>query len=529
MQELIRLALFYLSGIWRYRWWVLIIATVVSPIGWAYVASLPDQYRASARVFVDTDSVLTPLLRGLAIQIDEGRRVRMMTSVLFSNENMEKLARMTDMDLLAKTPEDMDNLVDGLKRRVRLDQSGGNIYTISFDDESPELAKRVVQSMLTIFVESNLGSSRQDQDTAERFLQREIKDYERRLIEAERKLQDFRLRNLDILSEKGSYYERLKEARNSLLQASDDLVLMRARRDEIEQQMEYMESQGASLPTFQTWLEDSSKEVTSPLDLKIQEVESQIDELLIRYTEVHPEVIALRKALVELREKRADRKAEYVQEQSNDDMAVSRSLSENPVYHEMRLRLADAESEMATQQARTETLREKIEQFQAAVDEVLQVESEQNQLNRDYGILSSNHQQLMTRLEQARMTRQVDTSVDTVRFRTLDPPKVPEQPAGPNRVAMSSSIFGGALAAGLGLAFLLAQLRPVFFDRRQLSEISGVPVIGSVNMIWLPEQRFKKRVGNLVFLSVALVLVAAYAAVTVVFMLNLDIASQLPI
>jgi uncharacterized protein involved in exopolysaccharide biosynthesis len=176
---------------------------------------------------------------------------------------------------------------------VRLGQSGANIYQISFSDRSPELAKRVVQSMLTIFVESNLGSSRQDQDSAERFLQREIKDYERRLIEAERKLKDFRMRNLDILSEKGSYYERLKESKNGLIAAQDQLALAESRREETRQQLEYLESQGASLPTFQTWLEDSAKEVTNPLDEKILAMQQQIDDLLIRYTEYHPEIIAL--------------------------------------------------------------------------------------------------------------------------------------------------------------------------------------------------------------------------------------------
>jgi len=528
MQELIRLALFYLSGIWRYRWYVLIITAVISPIGWAYVASLPDEYRASARVFVDTDSVLTPLLRGLAIQTDDSRRIRMMTGVLFSRENMEKLARMTDMDLRAKTPQEMDDLVASLKRRVKLQGAGGNIYTISFEDPSPDLAKRVVQSMLTIFVESNLGSSRQDQDSAERFLQREIKDYERRLIEAERKLKDFQMRNLDLLSEKGGYYERLKQARDGLAGAEDELALARSRRDEIREQMEYLESQGASLPSFQMWLEDSAVEVTNPLDQKIQKVQSQIDDLLIRYTQYHPEVIALRRALAELERKREAAKDEYVQEQSDNELAVSRSLEENPVYQEMRLRLADAEAELAMQQTRTETLREKIEQSQAAVDEVLQVESEQKQLNRDYSILSSNHQQLIQRLEKARLTREVDTSVDTVKFRTLDPPKVPEDPSGPNRVAMSSGVFGGALIAGLGVAFLLAQLRPVFFDRRQLSEVSGVPVIGSVNMIWVPQQRLRKRLADLAFLVGFFVLVAAYVAVLMIFIADVDIMSRLP-
>jgi polysaccharide chain length determinant protein (PEP-CTERM system associated) len=529
MQEIIRLALFYLSGIWRYRWYVLIIAAIASPIGWAYVASLPDEYRSSARVYVDTDSVLTPLLRGLAIQTNEGQRIRMMTSVMFGRENMEKLARMTDLDLRAKTPEEMDELIATLKKHADLNQTGQNIYTVSYEDPSPELAKRVVQSLLTIFVESNLGSSRQDQDSAERFLQREIKDYERRLIDAERKLKDFKMRNLDVISEKGSYYERLKEAQSELMQAQDDLALAESRRVEIMTQLEFMESEGANQPFFQTWLDDSSKEVTNPLDEKVREMEAQINEMLIRYTERHPEIIAMRKALARMIEKRNAERDNYVDEQSNNEVAIARSLSANPVYQEMQLRLADAETEYATQLTKTDTLRNKIEQFQAAVDEVLQVEAEEQQLNRDYSIVQGNHQSLMGRLEQARMTRQVDTSVDTVKFRTLDPPQVPDKPSAPNRLVMSSSVFGGSLAAGLAIAFLMAQLRPVFFDRRQLSELTGVPVLGSINMLWVPREQRRKRLWNIAFVLGFLVLICAYAAIMAVFFFDVDVASKLPI
>ena len=93
---------------------------------------------------------------------------------------------------------------------------------------------------------------------------------------------------------------------------------------------------------------------------------------------------------------------------------------------------------------------------------------------------------------------------------------------------MSSGVFGGALAAGLGLAFLLAQLRPVFFDRRQLAEVSGVPVIGSVNMIWVPQQRLRKRIANLGFLLGFLALVGAYAMVLAIFFFDVDVMSRLP-
>ena len=528
MQEVIRLALFYLSGIWRYRWFVLIVAAVASPIGWAYVASLPDTYRSAARVYVDTDSVLTPLLRGLAINTNESQRVRMMTSVLFGRENMEKLARMTDMDLRANTPEEMDALIGSLKRRVKLGTSGSNVYRISFQDQSPELAKRVVQSMLTIFVESNLGASRQDQDSAERFLQREINDYERRLIDAERKIKDFKMRNLDLMSEKGSYYDRLKQAKQGLIDAQDQLALAESRREEIAQQLEYMESEGASLPYFQTWLDESSKNVTNPLDTKIAQMEAQIDELLIRYTKRHPEVIAMRRALARLVRERDQQRENYVVEQENSEVAVVRSLSASPVYQEMQLRLASAETELAAQETRVASLRDKIETFQAAVDEVLQIEAEQKQLNRDYGILRENHQTLLSRLEQARMTREVDTSVDTVKFRTLDPPQVPKKPSGPDRIGLASQVFGGSLVAGLGIAFLLAQLRPVFFDRRQLTEVTGVPVLGSINLITGPRQRARKRLSNVAFSGGLLLLIASYAAVLTVFFLDVDVASKLP-
>jgi hypothetical protein len=160
---------------------------------------------------------------------------------------------------------------------------------------------------------------------------------------------------------------------------------------------------------------------------------------------------------------------------------------------------------------------------------VLQVESEQQQLNRDYAILKTNHGQLLERIEKARLTREVDTSVDTVKFRTLDPPKVPNQPSAPNRMLLASGVFAGSTAAGIGLAFLLSMLRPVFGDRRQLSEATGVQVLGSLDMVWTAAERRKRRWGNAAFGVAMLGLVGAFSAVLAVFYLHIDILSKLPL
>jgi polysaccharide chain length determinant protein (PEP-CTERM system associated) len=527
MQDILRLVFVYLGGIWRHRWYVLAVALVACPIGWLYTATLPDQYVAKARVFVDTDSVLTPLLSGLALQTNDSKRIAMMTNVLFSRENMEKLARMTDMDLRAKTPAEMDSLVLELKKRVALSRQGNNIYLIMFEDRSPVLAKRVVQSMLTIFVESNLGSSRQDQDSAERFLQREVNDYERRLIEGERKLKDFKMRNLDVLSDRGSYYSRLQAAKESLKRTGDGVQIAVRRRDQLQDQIAILEEEGADSVDYEDYLADSLKAALAEPDQRIAAMEKQIDDMLLRYTEVHPDIVAMKDALKRLKAQREEARKAFLA--SQDQSSVMKSLSNNPLYQQLRLRLSDAESDIVASKSRLESLKSDIEKYQSSVDRVLQVEAEQQQLNRDYVILKSNHSALLERIEKARLTREVDTNVDTVRFRTLDPPKVPEKPSDPNRVLLASTIFGGSLVAGMGLAFLISMIRPVFGDRRQLAETTGLQVLGSVNMVWTDSQRSKKRWGNFAFGVTFLGLIGAYAAVLAVFILQIDIMSKLPI
>jgi polysaccharide chain length determinant protein (PEP-CTERM system associated) len=527
MQDILRLVMQYLAGIWRHRWYAIAVALIACPIGWFYTASLPDEYVAQARVFVDTDSVLTPLLNGMAIQTGDSRRVTMMTNVLFSRDNMEKLARMTDLDLRAKTPQQTDDLIKDLKDRVMLARQGDNIYTISFEDRAPDLAKRVVQSMLTIFVESNLGSSRQDQDSAQRFLQRELKDYERRLIEGERKMKEFKMRNMDILSDRGSYYTRLQAARSSLKRAEDGVRAAIRRRDMLTDQIAIAEEQGADSAEYEQYIAGELDKYLAEQDQRIRDMQKQLDDMLLRYTDVHPDIIAMKGALERLKAQREQDKKAFIAKQ--DRGAVIKSLSANPVYQQLRMRLADAESEISAQQAQVENLKGEIEKYQASVDQVLQVETEQQQLNRDYAMLKTNHGQLLERIEKARLTREVDTSVDTVKFRTLDPPKVPAEPSNPNRVLLASLVFAGASAAGIGLALLLSMIRPVFGDRRQLSEVTGLQVLGSLDMVWTLAERRKRRSVNVAFGIASAVLFGAFAAVLVLFYLRIDILSKLPL
>ena len=148
MQDILAQVLGYIWGIWRYRWQALILAAMISVGGWAWVFQVPDEYQATARIHVDTNTVLRPLLRGLAIQPNIGQSIQLMTRTLLSRPNLEKLMRMTDLDLQVENEAQKDRIIGELKDNIALsgDRNNSSLYSISFNMKieryQKELSKR---------------------------------------------------------------------------------------------------------------------------------------------------------------------------------------------------------------------------------------------------------------------------------------------------------------------------------------------------------------------------------------------------
>src|SRR5882672_7967873 len=131
MQEVIDQILGYVKATWRYRWYAVGVAWAVAVGGWIFVYMMPDRYEATARVYVDTQSVLRPLLSGLAVQPNVDQMVTMMSRTLISRPNMEKVIRMADMDIKIKTSDDREALLSKLNKQLTVKSAGReNLYTI---------------------------------------------------------------------------------------------------------------------------------------------------------------------------------------------------------------------------------------------------------------------------------------------------------------------------------------------------------------------------------------------------------------
>ena len=120
MDQLLRQILTELRGAWRYRWAAVVAAWAVAVVGWIVVFALPNQYEATARVYVDTESAIRDFLKGMAGDSDVSNRVDYVRQKLLSRPNLEKVARETDLDLRAKTPRDFEKLIDDLRRDIAI-------------------------------------------------------------------------------------------------------------------------------------------------------------------------------------------------------------------------------------------------------------------------------------------------------------------------------------------------------------------------------------------------------------------------
>jgi len=503
MQEILG----HVRSTWRYRWIMLLIACPISVGGWAWVESLPDQYEASARVYIDTNSILLPLMAGLTVGTDVSRQIEIMTKTLLSRPNLEKLAQMTDLDIRAKTPDQLSGILDGLARNIKMEQVAGvaNLYTIKYENRDPKLAKRVVQSLLTIFVESTLGSSRKDSDNAQNFLDQQIKDYENRLAEAEDRLAQFKRKNIGLMpGQGGGYYQNLQNAIGDLEQSKLELQEGEDRYQALKRQAQEQEDEPAAAVDVLA----PGTSFTPELDGRINNLKSRLDELLLKYTDQHPEVVTLKETIADLEAQRQAVVAAQKKSKSGNEV-----LPNNPYSTQMQLAVGEAEANVAALKARVAARQKQVEDLKKMVNILPTVEEQLKQLNRDYDVTKSSYESLLQRRESANMSEQLDQNADTVKFRVVDPPFVPPQATDPNRPLLSSEVLLGSIVAGVALAFLLAQLNPTFDSRRELIAFTNLPVLGGVSMLWTDSQLRKRRRNLWGFGAAVMVLLGFYGGI----------------
>jgi polysaccharide chain length determinant protein (PEP-CTERM system associated) len=467
----------YSVGIWRHRWIAVAIAWLICIVGWAGVSTIPNSYEASARLYVDADQILTPLLRGLALDNSLGNQIEVLQRTLLSRPNLEKLISKTDLELTIRGPADLERLVADLENSIHIVPQTKNLFTITYRNQTPQLAHDVVNTILNIFIESKIGNSRSDMENARVFLDQQIASYERKLREAEAKRAEFRTKYIDLLPGDGGV-SRLDAARVQVRALEGQLADAVGRLDRLTQEL-------AVTPQTLTTEVDPGGAAGGGGGSELAAAERHLQELLGTETENHPDVTRQRRLIEQLR--RSGGGGSGVSTPARPARSV---VQPNAIYDQLKVLKIQADSDVASlkrQVADATIERDRLEEIARSAPGV---QAQYMNLDRDYDVVRKNYDELLARREEMRLSAAANADADKVKLQIIDPPVVPQVPVGPKRTLLISGVLLAGLGGGMASAVLLGQLDRSFHDLRQLRAF-GLPVAGGVSL--LPGASGKRR------------------------------------
>ena len=524
MQALIDQVLNELRGAWRFRRYALAVAWGVCLFGWFVVFTIPDSYRSSARVNVDTRTALSKAVDGLVVNMDVESQLNLVRQALLGRANLEKVAQQVGLDVTARTGPERERLINSILTRVEValeppltrdPRIPNTLFRISFTDHDRQTALKVVDVLLNSFVEDTIGSDRNGTASAQRFLEEQLTDYGRRLADAENQLAEFKKKNLGLVpGDEGGYFARLTTEAQEVKRLQSALSVANSRRLELQRQLR---GEAPFVPPTETGgtTRSSNGANSGPQDTatRIQETQSRVDDLLLRYTEKHPEVIATKETLDALKLRQQEELAAL--RRGNVGAAALANATGNPVYQSIQTALNQAEVEIAALRSQLADHQRNEAELRRLVDTAPEVEAEYARLTRDYTVTRTQYNSLLERLEKTRLSGDAEQT-GVVKFNIVDPPSASYTPTFPNRPLFLFAVFVLGLGAGASVAYLMHMMRPVFADSRSLADMTGLPVLGSVTRSWVEKYRAQLRMGLVRYSVAAAALFAVFIVVVVV-------------
>ncbi len=470
--------------------------------GWLIAWYLPNVYQSETRVYVEPQSTLKYILDGIVDPEStvEQDLVDVARVSLVTTTNLEKVANDNDMLLDARTSIDKEIILEELKEDVRITtqrrsgtREGTQDLVISYRDIDGERSKAIVGSFLDVFLNTVLSNRRTDTTRSVEFLEKQIGQYSSLLNESESRLKRFKIDNSDLIGGEngGGFYEELRKSEEKANDAALELTQASQRRSRLRQ--EYDRTNSTSGTNSAGALRKAAQ---------IRELEIRLGELLLQYTEDHPDVIGTRDQLVNL-------KRGFVAPK-----AGSNTVGAQIAVAELARQLSTAEADVGGAQAKVDEYNRRVRKLSAAIDTIPELEDEHKKLNRDYEGLKGRYDDFVNRLEQARI---VNAAEGNVEFRIIEPPRTLPRPVEPNRPLLITLIFLGAWGLGVAIPIFLDLVRPSVSSLKDIAKLTEWPVLGTVSMT--ENSAASMRVGMKTLLVFLILTVVAYAALAVLSVL----------
>ena len=405
-------------------------------VGWSW----PKKYSANTTILVSEDKTIEKLMEGKAVATNVSERVLIAREVMFSQKVMDKVLATGGWLSDAPSAAERDVRADALQQRTLVSSPRENLLRIEFRDVDPQRAYLVAKTFADEFLaESRAAQVRESREAYEFILDR-VSHYQSKLNTAQQKLDTYQVENPQSRIEPAS----LIEARIGLLRRKLDSDQARLDGDV-----------GRTAATVVV-----GEDLRAPLRQRLSGAEEALGKLEQQYTDAHPDVSRARREVAELRGRLAQTPAPR----------VVRSGGGGGDNAALRARITRTEKDIHAELER--------------VREMADPSPELAELARERDVPRDLYQDLLRRLEYARLSLSLDEEGRGLSFQIQEEASVPTRASG---LRFLHFVLGGLAAAfALPLALLLAlvQLDPRLRSANAVQRSTGIPVLAAVPMYW---------------------------------------------
>jgi polysaccharide chain length determinant protein (PEP-CTERM system associated) len=486
-----RLQLFtYLSAIWQYRWQGLAAAWVVCVLGWLGVATIPNTYKSTAEVYIDTHTLLRPLLKGLAVTPNPNNQIQVMLQTLLTDPTLERVVRATDPKASSMSSSMMQDAIAHFRKNISLKNlRTKDLYSISYRDPDPAHAQAVAQTLVSSLIDTSLGGQRRDANQVGTFLDNQIANYEQKLEAADKRRAEFKTAHLDFFvstpgGDKLSGAGDVVAAQAAVTRAQNTLNEAINRRNALQAQLKSTSKTLDVNSPLPATMDRTGTAITGRSQLAA--AIARLNTLRTRYTDNYPDVVAQKRLIARLKTQQTG--------DSGDTQGIS-----NPGYVMIMSKLADTESEVAADRSRLKDAQKRLETSKKMAAKAITVQREYQNLDRDYRVLHKNYETLVARRESAKITQAAGDQQSAFVFRVISPPVKPNHPDAPNRLLLNAAVLLLGIGAGGALAFGLGQFSGKFLSSEQVKETFELPVLGAITTVRTGHDMAVARVSTTLF------------------------------
>jgi polysaccharide chain length determinant protein (PEP-CTERM system associated) len=489
--------------LWRRKWWAILPAIAITAGVYAWVRTLPNLYRSDTLILVVPQRVPENYVKSTVTTRIEDRLQSIQQQIL-SRTRLERIIQDFNLYADARRTAIMEDVVERMRGNIAVQVVKGDAFRVSFTSDEARTAMRVCERVASLFIEENLRDREVLAEGTNQFLEAQLEDARRRLIETERKVEEYkRTYSGELPEQREANMQGLHNVEMQLQSLTEAMNRDRDRRLVVERLLGDAESPDTAppmppAPTRPAQIGPDGLPVGATAAQQLEAAQAALQGMQTRLTPQHPDILRMKRVVADL-QKKADAEA----------LALPVSTAGPVVTPAERLK----KSRIAEMKAEIEKIDKQVT-YQKRLDAAPGRDSELTELTRDYRTLQTTYTSLLAKKEDSKVAANLERRQIGEQFKILDPARLPERPTSPNRPQLQSMGLAAGIGFGVALLALIEYLDKTIKSEADVMAALNLLVLATVPILPEVGSRFARR-RRMIAVSATVLLTAAVGAAAV--------------